>query len=53
MDFLEEPPVFQVSSTHSAATWLLDPRAPRVEMPEELRRRIEAMQRENEAEVRA
>jgi oligopeptide transport system ATP-binding protein len=33
IDFLEEPPMFDVSPTHRAATWLLDPRAPRVDPP--------------------
>jgi oligopeptide transport system ATP-binding protein len=33
IDFELPPPLFQVSSTHSAATWLLDPRAPRLEPP--------------------
>lgn len=37
IDFIEEPPVFQVSPTHWAKTWLLDPRAPKVEMPETIR----------------
>ncbi len=41
-----DPPMFQITETHSAATWLLDPRAPKVEMPEELRNRIERMKRE-------
>lgn len=31
-----EPPFFPVSPTHAAATWLLDPRAPRVEPPEHI-----------------
>lgn len=44
-DFKEEPPEFQISDTHFAATWLLDERAPRIEPPESLRRRIEAMKR--------
>lgn len=35
--------MFKVSETHYAATWLLDERAPFVEMPEELRLRIERM----------
>lgn len=35
-----EPPVFKVSDTHYAATWLLDPRAPKIEMPKELKDRI-------------
>ncbi|MBQ1476874.1 MAG: ABC transporter ATP-binding protein [Erysipelotrichaceae bacterium] len=34
IDFQEEPPFFQVSDTHFAKTWLLDPRAPKVEKPE-------------------
>jgi oligopeptide transport system ATP-binding protein len=38
-----EPPMFRVSDTHWAATWLLDERAPRVEMPAELKQRIERM----------
>lgn len=33
IDFLKEPPVFDVSETHWAKTWLLDPRAPKVEPP--------------------
>ncbi|MCX4296213.1 MAG: ATP-binding cassette domain-containing protein [Lachnospiraceae bacterium] len=34
IDTLKEPPMFQVSDTHFAKTWLLDPRSPRVEKPE-------------------
>lgn len=34
IDFVERPPYFEVSSTHKARTWLLDPRAPKVEPPE-------------------
>ena len=34
IDFVEEPPFFQVSDTHFAKTWLLDPRAPKLEKPE-------------------
>lgn len=34
IDFEERPPYFQVSPTHKAKTWLLDPRAPKVEPPE-------------------
>ena len=34
IDTLLEPPMFQVSETHFAKTWLLDPRAPKVEKPE-------------------
>ena len=38
IDFEERPPLFTVSPTHQARTWLLDPRAPKVEPPEILRR---------------
>ncbi len=34
IDTLMEPPLFQVSPTHFAKTWLLDPRAPKIEKPE-------------------
>ena len=34
IDTLEEPPMFQVTDTHYAKTWLLDPRAPKIEKPE-------------------
>ena len=34
IDTLEEPPMFQVTETHFAKTWLLDPRSPKVEKPE-------------------
>lgn len=41
-----DPPMFKVSDTHYAATWLLDPRAPKVEMPQELKARLERMKKE-------
>lgn len=41
-----EPPMFKISETHSAATWLLHPKAPKVDMPPELRDRIERMKKE-------
>ena len=34
IDFEHRPPYFEVSPTHKARTWLLDPRAPKVEPPE-------------------
>ena len=43
IDFEEEPPMFKISDTHYAATWLLDPRAPKVEMPKIIKDRIERM----------
>ena len=33
IDYHEQPPMFQITPTHYAATWLLDPRAPKVERP--------------------
>ena len=33
IDFVKEPPMFQITDTHFAKTWLLDPRAPKVERP--------------------
>ena len=46
IDEKAEPPMFQVSPTHFAATWLLHPDAPKVEMPPELKTRIERAQKE-------
>ena len=43
IDFEEEPPMFTINSHHKAATWLLHPQAPKVEMPEQLQKRIDAM----------
>ncbi|MCQ2411547.1 MAG: ABC transporter ATP-binding protein [Sphaerochaetaceae bacterium] len=43
IDFEEQPPMFQISETHYAATWLLHPNAPKVEMPEIVKERIERM----------
>ena len=33
LDYLAEPPMFKVSDSHYAATWLLHPLAPKVEVP--------------------
>ena len=33
IDFVKEPPFFEVSPTHAAKTWYLDPRAPKIERP--------------------
>lgn len=33
IDYEQEPPMFQITDTHYAATWLLDPRAPKVPSP--------------------
>ncbi len=34
IDTIKEPPMFKVTDTHYAKTWLLDPRAPQVKRPE-------------------
>lgn len=39
IDYEKEPPMFKVSETHYAATWLLDERAPKVEKPSFLKKR--------------
>lgn len=43
IDFVEEPPFFEVSPTHKAKTWYLDPRAPKIEQPDSIRRLREQM----------
>ncbi len=43
IDFEMEPPMFRVSDTHTAATWLLHPDAPKVELPKIIRDRIARM----------
>lgn len=40
------PPMFQVSDTHRVASWLASPYAPHVEMPQDLKERIEKNKRE-------
>ena len=47
IDFKYEPPYFKVTDTHYAATWLLHPDAPKVEMPKIVSERIKkALERE-------
>lgn len=48
IDFEEQPPFFEVSPTHKAATWLLHPNAPKVEPPEIVTDRIARMKQLNE-----
>lgn len=43
IDERAEPPMFRISDTHSAATWLLHENSPKVEMPPELAARIKRM----------
>ena len=43
IDYEMQPPMFEVSPTHYAATWLLHPNAPKVEMPKIITERINRM----------
>jgi len=43
IDFEEEPPFFDISPTHKAATWLLHPNAPKAEPPQIITERIKRM----------
>ena len=43
IDFVKEPPMFEINDHHWAKTWLLDPRAPKVEKPESIRNLHEKM----------
>jgi oligopeptide transport system ATP-binding protein len=47
VDHRLEPPMFRISDTHSAATWLLHENAPKIDMPPELRNRVDRMLREH------
>ena len=49
IDFEEQPPMFRISDTHIAATWLLHPDAPKVELPAIVRERIERMKKYQQA----
>ena len=48
IDFEQEPPMFQISDTHYAATWLLHPNAPKVTPPKIIVDRIERMSKKGE-----
>ena len=43
IDFEMQPPMFKISDTHEAATWLLHPDAPKVDPPKAVTDRIERM----------
>jgi oligopeptide/dipeptide ABC transporter ATP-binding protein len=43
IDFEQQPPMFKISETHSAATWLLHPDAPHVDPPKIVTDRIARM----------
>ena len=40
IDLEMEPPMFKISETHQAATWLLHPLAPKIEIPEQIKERM-------------
>lgn len=48
IDYKAEPPFYEVSPGHYAKTWLLHPEAPKVELPEVIRHRIESYQARRE-----
>lgn len=48
IDFELEPPLFEITDTHFAATWLLHPNAPKVEMPKIIQERVARMKKERE-----
>ena len=48
IDFEQQPPMFSVSETHQAATWLLHPDAPKVTPPAIVLERIERMRRKEQ-----
>ncbi|MFV8474966.1 ABC transporter ATP-binding protein [Mycoplasma sp. Z663] len=45
IDFLKEPPLFEVSQDHYAATWLLHPDAPKVTLSKELQARLDSFKK--------
>lgn len=51
IDFEAQPPMFKISDTHYAATWLLHPNAPKVEMPAIIKKRIDKMKEKSEGKV--
>ncbi len=49
IDLKEQPPYFKVSETHYAATWLLHPDAPKVEMPKIVKDRVDKYKAQDKA----
>ncbi len=49
IDFEMQPPMFNVTETHQAATWLLHPNAPKIDPPKIVTDRIERMRKKEEA----
>lgn len=48
IDFELEPPLFEITPTHCAATWLLHPNAPKVELPKIIQERIARARKKSE-----
>ena len=46
IDYKAEPPMFNVGGHHRVASWLCDPRAPEVKMPDQLVDKLERMRRD-------
>ena len=47
IDFLEEPPMYEVTGTHTVKSWLRDHRAPKVEQPDSISRLSEISLKSN------
>lgn len=45
LDFIKEPPLIEISETHSAATWLLHPDAPKYKLSKELEDRLKVFRK--------
>lgn len=41
IDFEQHPPFFEITKTHKAATWLLHPKAPKIEIPDNVKEKIQ------------
>ncbi|WP_080871913.1 ABC transporter ATP-binding protein [Oceanobacillus timonensis] len=52
IDTEEQPPMFKVSDTHYAATWLLHPSAPKVEPPLAVKERMAIFEKKQAASVK-
>ena len=50
IDFEQQPPLFKISDTHFAATWLLHPDAPKVDPPKAVTDRISRMKKKSLSE---
>ena len=40
LDFEKQPPMFNISETHKAPTWLLHPHSPNISVPSEVVKKI-------------